>query len=159
MNHPTERKHGWKPAHGLSLALSLLLVGCATTPPGQAPAFPKFRTAGEDRILLTAAGGGFLTQRGRCLGLADRSGGNFRTMIWPETANLTVDSSGLLLTDSQSGAAVRIGDYIAIGGGALPAGAAASLAGQLTEPVPGECAAAVGSVNPGFRRVSPPPSQ
>ena len=78
------------------------------------PAFPRFKQADTQRILATAAGGGYLTRQGRCLGLATRAGTNFRAVIWPETARLTMDSAGLLLTDSASGTSARIGDYLTV---------------------------------------------
>lgn len=137
--------------------MAAILSGCTSMPAEHTLAFPKFRSADANRILPTAAGGGYLTQRGQCLGLAGRSGGGFRTVIWPETASLTFDAQGPIITDSQSGAVARLGDYLAIGGGVLPAGAAARLAPELTEPVPAECLGAVGTVNPGFRRASSPP--
>lgn len=134
------------------------VVACASITASERPAFPRFKAPDSNRILLTASGGGYLTQRGRCLGLASISGENFRTLIWPHTADLSIQGGALVVTDSASGAAVRLGDYLKIGGGALPNGAAARLAPELTEPVPPECAANVGTVNPGFRKMTPPPT-
>lgn len=135
---------------------AFVLVSCASIPTSKRPAFPKFKVSDANRILLTGGGAGYLSQQGRCLGLAGPSGANFRTVIWPETANLSFDAEGLLLTDSASGAAVRLGDYISVGGGALPPGAAAPLASELTEAVPPECAASVATVNPGFKKAVAP---
>lgn len=143
-------KYGW-------VAAAVVMSACATVTTAQRPAFPKFLTS-ADRIFTAASGGGYLTQRGPCLGLASRTGDNFRTVIWPDTANLTVDSGGLLITDSSNGAVIRLGDYVIVGGGALPPGTAQTLASQLTEPIPAECAGSVGTVNPGFRKATPPPA-
>ena len=92
-------------------------------------------------------------QKGRCLGIGHPSG-TFSTVIWPETAVLSFDGRGLLVSDRQSAARVRLGDYIATGGGTLPAGAPSRT--DLTEPVPPECATRVVTVNPGFEKVEPP---
>lgn len=102
-------RYGW-------VAAAVVTSACATVTTAQRPAFPKFLTS-VDRIFTTASGGGYLTQRGSCLGLASRTGDNFRTVIWPDTANLTVDSGGLIVTDSSNGAAIRLGDYVIVGGG------------------------------------------
>jgi hypothetical protein len=138
------------------LSLLFAVSGCTSFPTVEMPAFPKFRAADPHRILLLASARGYLVQRGKCLGLANRNRRYFRTIIWPETASLTVDARGLLLTDSKSGAAVRLGDYIRGGGGSLPEGSAARLTPELTKAVPMECSANVGTINPGFRKAIPP---
>jgi hypothetical protein len=144
------------------LALCALATACAAdgVSADQArplPAFPAFkpRPAGEDRILTLALAAGYLAWQGRCLGFSG-SGGEFTTIIWPETARLGRDRVGIFITDSRSGTRIRLGDYFRSGGGRLPAGAAERIAAELTEPVPPECAASVIAVNPGFKKARPP---
>lgn len=138
----------------LGMIFVLAVAACTTIPSALRPAFPRFSTADPSRILPTAAGSGYLVQRGRCLGLAAQPGGIPRTIIWPETARLELDGAGLLLADSVSGVRARLGDHLRVGGGVLPEGAAERLANLLTEPVPAECPGPISVVNPGFRLMS-----
>lgn len=137
----------------LSVAVAgfAVLSSCSSTAMPLAAAFPRFREAARNRIALTAEGRGYLAQRGRCLGLMGQ--GVFSTVVWPETARLSFDRDGLVVEDRESGAAVRLGDFLATSGGQLPAGLANDMEPQLTEPVPAECAQQVITVNPGFRKM------
>ncbi len=136
----------------LPLALLTALVACATpASTGSLPAFPAYlpERAGEERIYLLAKGYGRLTQRGRCLGIVGRSG-EFATVIWPYTARLGRDRRGLFVTDSESGARIRLGQRFEFGGGRSPNEALPQM--ELTEPVPPECVGTgVATLNPGFR--------
>jgi hypothetical protein len=141
-------------------AFALLLVSaCAGAPPAvedaqrPLPAFPQLKPApaGEERILLTARGAGFLAWQGWCLGISNGDG-TFTTLIWPETAKLERARGGIVVTDSASGARIRVGDYFTWGGGEGPLPPPE----MLTEPVPPGCAARTMSVNPGFRRAKAP---
>jgi hypothetical protein len=146
------------------LAALALTSACASNQApaaGTRPAFSSYRAGATRPFSLTAPYGGYLTQQGPCLGLT--IDGRFATIIWPETARLTVDSGGLLLTDERSGARLRLGDYLQGTGGPLPPGARHSIGDDiLTETFPVECArwhgydGWIGIVNPGFRTVSPP---
>jgi hypothetical protein len=141
-------------------AFALLLVSaCAGAPPAvedaqrPLPAFPQLKPApaGEERILLTARGAGFLAWQGWCLGIS-HGDGTFTTLIWPETARLERVPGGIAVTDSLSGARIRVGDYFTWGGGDGPL----PPPDMLTEPVRPECAARTASVNPGLEKAKPP---
>lgn len=124
---------------------------------GTRPAFSSYRVDAPRPFRLTAPSGGTLTQRGPCLGLT--IGGRFAAIIWPETARLGFDRGGLLLTDSRSGAALRLGDYLEGTGGPLPPNRPHLIGDDiLTETFPIECArwrgydGWIGIVNPGFTK-------
>lgn len=146
-------------AFALSLLLPFLLSACAGTPASvedaqrPLPAFPQLKPApaGEERILLTARGAGFLAWQGRCLGIS-HDDGSFTTLIWPETARLERVPEGVVVADSLSGARIRVGDHFTWGGGEGPL----PPPDMLTEPVPADCAARTMSVNPGFRKAEAP---
>ena len=129
-------------------------------PTAERPAFSQYKPGETGGVSLAAPFGGYLTQKGRCLGLMN--GGRFTTMIWPTMARLSFNRQGLLLKDRRSGAVLRLGDYVEVSGGPLPPGVTHSLADDvLTESFPIECARwvgpwTVGIANPGFRRGQPP---
>ena len=123
--------------------------------------FPQFRPDDPNLLRLSAPYAGPLTQRGPCLGLVIN--GRFTTIIWPETARLRLDRRGLLLTDRQSGARLRLGDYLTGTGGPLPRGYQQPLGDDvLKEGFDIECARYpgydgwIGIVNAGFRKGRPP---
>jgi hypothetical protein len=146
------------------IALALTSACAASTPApsaGTRPAFSSYREGATHPVTLTAPYGGYLTQQGPCLGLT--IGGRFATIIWPETARLTSDSRGLLLTDQRSGAKLRLGDYLEGTGGPLPKGMPHDIGEvTLTEGFPIECArwrgydGWIGIVNSGFTKGRPP---
>ena len=124
---------------------------------GARPAFSSYRADATRPFTLSAPYGGILTQQGKCLGLT--IDGRFATIIWPETARLEFDWRGLLLTDSRSGAALRLGDYLEGTGGPLPPDTPHSIGDDiLTDTFPIECArwrgydGWIGIVNPGFKK-------
>lgn len=124
---------------------------CTTLPDTQPlPAFPAYlpERAGENRIYLLARGHGRLARRGRCLGVTSE-GGHFTAVIWPHTARLARDREGLFVSDSESGARIRLGQRFEWGGGSTPREVVLQL--ELTEPVPPEClVGALTTLNPGF---------
>jgi hypothetical protein len=148
------------PAFSLvALALTSACAASTQAPPVAAsrPVFSSYREGAARPVRLAAPYGGYLTQRGPCLGLT--IDGRFATIIWPETARLRFDRRGLLLTDRRSGAALRLGDYLQGTGGPLPPGTPHSIADDiLTETFPIECArwhgyeGWIGIVNPGFTK-------
>jgi len=142
-----------------------LTSACATSTQAPAtdahPTFSSYRAGAARPVVLTAPYGGLLTQQGKCLGLM--IGGRFATIIWPETARLSFDGHGLLLSDQRSGATLRLGDYLEGTGGPLPPGMPHSIGDDiLTETFPIECARRpgydgwIGIVNAGFRKGRPP---
>lgn len=146
--------------HWFPLASVAFLVGCETTllPPSSGrPMFPQYRPDDHSRPTLSAPYAGRLTQQGPCLGLV--TDGRFTTIIWPETAQLSMDRRGLLLTDNRSGARLRLGDYLKGTGGPLPRGYQQPLGETvLREGFDIECARYpgydgwIGIVNAGFRK-------
>jgi hypothetical protein len=156
---------GMKRNNALCLINLTLAAGCAglTRPPaGQVrPAFSTYRPGAARPVRLAAPYGGYLTQRGPCLGLTIE--GRFATIIWPETARLGFDRRGLLLSDERSGAALRLGEYLQGSGGPLPPDMPHDIGEfALTEGFPIECArwhgyeGWIGIVNPGFGKGRPP---
>jgi hypothetical protein len=148
-----------------SLAALALTSACAASTPAPTasirPTFSSYREGAARPVRLAAPYGGYLTQQGPCLGLT--IGGRFATIIWPETARLSFDRRGLLLTDQHSGAALRLGDYLTGTGGPLPPGTPHDIGETtLTEGFPIECArwrgyaGWIGIVNPGFTKGRPP---
>lgn len=127
-----------------------------SAPTAERPTFSQYKPGETGGVSLATPFGGHLTQKGRCLGLTN--GDRFTTIIWPATARLSFDRRGLLLKDLRSGAAARLGSYIKITGGLLPAGTTHSLGEDvLTGGFPIECARwvgpwTIGIANPGFRR-------
>jgi hypothetical protein len=153
------------PKHALSLVALALTSACAasTQAPaaGARPVFSSYREGAARPVRLAAPYRGYLTQRGPCLGLT--IDGRFATIIWPETARLSFDRRGLLLTDRRSGAALRLGDYLRGTGGPLPPGTPHDIGETtLTEAFPIECArwqgyeGWIGIVNSGFTKGRPP---
>lgn len=153
-----------RPKYAFPLVVLALTSACAasTQAPaaGTRPAFSSYRVGAPRPVTLTAPYAGYLTQKGRCLGLT--IDGRFATIIWPETARLGFDRDGLLLTDQRSGAALRLGDYLEGTGGPLPPGVPHSIGDDiLTESFPIECARRpgydgwIGIVNPGFTKGRP----
>lgn len=147
----------------IALALTSACAGPTRAPAGMSrPAFSAYRAGAPRPVTLTAQYGGYLTQRGPCLGLT--IGGRFATIIWPETARLGFDRRGLLLSDlGSSGPALRLGDYLTGTGGPLPPGVPHSIGDDiLTEGFPIECArwhgceGWIGIVNSGFGKGRPP---
>lgn len=130
-----------------------------SAPTAERPTFSQYKPGETGGVSLAAPFGGYLTQKGRCLGLTN--GGRFTTMIWPATARLSFDRRGLLLRDLRSGVAARLSSYIKITGGLLPAGTTHSLGEDvLTGGFPIECARwvgpwTIGIVNPGFKTGRP----
>lgn len=149
----------------LLFAAGAAAAACAAiAPPSSSdrPAFPQYRAGQDGGVRLDAPFRGVLAQRGRCLGLAN--GDRFVTMIWPASARLSFDERGLLLRDAHSGAELRLGDWVEITGGPLPAGTRHALGWPvLTEDFAIECARRppdvehgwIGVVNPGFRKRQP----
>lgn len=139
-----------------------LLISCETTSAYEStsqarPVFPQFRAGDPNRLKLSTSFSGRLTRRGPCLGLITDD--RFTTIIWPETAQLSMDRRGLLLTDSRSGARLRLGDYLKGTGGPLPRGYQQPLGETvLREGFDLECARYpgydgwIGIVNAGFRK-------
>lgn len=152
--------------YAFSLAAVALTSGCAVSTQipvaGTRAAFSSYKADAIHPVSLTAPYAGYLTQQGPCLGLA--IDGRFATIIWPETARLTSDSRGLVVTDERSGAKLRLGDYLQGTGGPLPQGMPHSIGDDiLTETFPIECARRtgyegwIGIVNPGFTKGRPAP--
>lgn len=150
--------------YAFSLVALALTSACAASTQVPAadtrPAFSSYRVGVPRPFTLTAPYAGYLTQQGPCLGLT--IDGRFATIIWPETARLTSDSRGLLLTDQRSAAALRLGDYLEGSGGPLPPGTPHDIGeATLTEAFPIECArwrgyaGWIGIVNPGFTKGRP----
>jgi hypothetical protein len=125
------------------------------------PVFLQYRPGQARVVRLTARYGGYLTQRGKCLGILN--GDLFTTIFWPETAEFEFDRRGPLLKDRASGARLRLGDYVVMTGGPLPPGTRHPL-GEfvLNVDTPMECAhypghqGWLGMANPGFRKARPP---
>ena len=113
------------------------------------PTYPREQSGGGERIYIAAGGHGQLTLRGRCLGVVRNR--TFSMIVWPYTARLGRDRRGLFVTDSESGARMRLGDWIAFGGGAVPGGGY-GFGEPLSEPVPDECRARVATLHPGIKR-------
>lgn len=141
-----------------AIAGIVLITACSSLPGLTAPAFPRLKPLppGEERILLLAGVGGYLTQRGRCLGLSPRKGAEFSTLIWPDTARLKLDGRGYYVEERGTGTVARLGDWLSGGGGMAPYEMAEELETQLTEPVPLECRGRMFSLNPGFKAGSAP---
>ncbi|MEA3011049.1 MAG: hypothetical protein QOJ91_2741 [Sphingomonadales bacterium] len=145
----------------LALALASACAGSTRAPAGAPrPTFSAYRAGAPRPVTLTAPYGGYLTQRGPCLGLTIH--GRFATIIWPETARLEFDRRGLLLSDTASGVTLRLGDYLVGTGGPLPRGVPHSIGDDiLTEGFPVECArwygyeGWIGIVNSGFGKGQP----
>ena len=114
------------------------------------PTYPREAAGAQDRIYLLALGYGRLTLRGRCLGMVNRGGSTFTMIVWPYTARLGRDSQGLFVTDSESGATIRLGDEFTFGGGDNSTGSY-GFGEPLSEPVPADCSARVATLNPGSK--------
>lgn len=145
------------------IVAAILTAGCAgVREDGDAPAgtdllFAQFGAGAQRPPYSAARYAGYFAQRGPCLGLLVE--GRFATIIWPATARLRSDARGLILSDTQSGARLRLGDYIEGTGGAIPRSHPQSLGEpELTATFPIECArwpeyeGWIGVLNPGFRR-------
>jgi hypothetical protein len=136
-----------------SLLLLPLLAACCTTPIADSaslPPFPTFprETAGvNERIYLAAASYGRLALQGNCLGMTG-SGGGFSTVVWPYTASLGRDARGLFVTDTDSGAKLRLGDWMIFGSG--PTDGDTAYDSPLSEPVSAECRNRMIALSPGF---------
>jgi hypothetical protein len=153
--------------HLLPLVSVMLAAACAAqapvpmVAPPERPVFVQYRPNDPNRVKLTGDYHGILKQRGSCLGLM--SGGRFATIIWPATARLSFDQRGLLLRDTRSGSALRLGDYLQASGGPLPPDVDQPIGGSvLTVDMPIECAhwpgyaGWIGIVNSGFTKGRPP---
>jgi hypothetical protein len=155
---------------GTGLCISGLALSCACAtapteaPPASAnrPAFPRF-SPGSPEPPTAGSYAGYLSRKGPCLGLT--VGGRFATVIWPRTARLRFDARGLIVSDSSSGASLRLGDWLVGEGGPLPPGYRQPLGEpELSETMPIECARYPGydgwiaTLRPGFRKGTPPPS-
>ena len=133
------------------MTMSILASGCATRLKSGRLAFPTRVAAplGSWNIALDAKVFGTLTLKGRCLGIG-KDGDYLATIVWPETARLSYDSQGLLITDRSTGSIIRVGDYFEGGGGA--ASSDAPISARLSEAIPAECVGTIISLNPGFQK-------
>jgi hypothetical protein len=101
----------------------------------------------NERIYLAAASYGRLALQGNCLGMTG-SGGGFATVVWPYTASLGRDARGLFVTDTDSGAKLRLGDWMIFGSG--PTDGDTAYDSPLSEPVSAECRNRMIALSPGF---------
>ena len=135
-----------------ALLLALAVAACATTPSADAPlppfpTFPRETAGANERIYLAAASYGRLTLQGNCLGMTG-SGGGFATVVWPYTASLRRDARGLFVIDADSGAKLRLGDWMVFGSG--PTDGDTAYDSPLSEPVSAECRNRMIALSPGF---------
>jgi hypothetical protein len=135
------------------LVLPLLAAACATpvpdgTPLPPFPTFPREPAGVSERIYLAAGPPlGRLTLQGRCLGIA-RRGPGLTTVAWPYTASLGRDRRGLFVTDSESGAKLRLGDWVSFGSSPTDGDTAHGM--TLSQPIPAECRSSMIAIDPGF---------
>jgi hypothetical protein len=121
------------------------------------PVFMQY-LPGKAPLALDAPSGGILTQRAQCLGVIGDDG-RFATAVWPATARIEFDASGLVVVDGQGPGRLRLGDYVRFTGGPLPRGARYPFGGEVhVVEMPMACAHYPGYdgwiaiVNPGFRK-------